>query len=165
MAKATDTEVYQLLSEWQIPYERVDHQAVFTVAEIDFSIDGSEVKNLLMRGKKSKQNYLIICPSQKRLDIKALAKDLGENHLSFVSAEGLFDLLGLTPGAVTPLALPHDRKREISLVIDQAIDQAAKIVFHPNVNTATLVFAFTDFQRYLAKLGLQPMYLAIPEQV
>lgn len=58
MAKATDTEVYQLLSEWQIPYERVDHQAVFTVAEIDFSIDGSEVKNLLMRGKKSKQNYL-----------------------------------------------------------------------------------------------------------
>lgn len=164
MAKATDTEVYQLLSEWQIPYERVDHQAVYTVAEIDFSIDGTEVKNLLMRGKKSKQNYFIICPSEKRLDIKALAKNLGESHLSFASAERLFELLGLTPGAVTPLALPHDRERKITLVIDQAIDQTAKIGFHPNVNTATLVLAFTDFQRYLTKLGIQPVYLVLPEQ-
>jgi Ala-tRNA(Pro) deacylase len=106
--KATDQEVYQLFEEWQIPYERIDHQAVYTVAEIDFTIDGSDVKNLLMKSKKTKNYYFVICPGQKRLDIKALAKKLEERQLSFASEAELFELLGLERGSVTPLALPHD---------------------------------------------------------
>lgn len=162
MAKATDTEVYQLLKEWQIPYDRVDHKAVYTVAEIDFSIDGSDVKNLLMKSKKTKNYYFVICPGQKRLDIKALAKVLGEGQLSFASEAELFELLGLERGSVTPLALPHDTDHQITLVIDEAIDQTEKIGFHPNTNTATLVIAFTDFQRFLKKLAIEPQYVAIP---
>lgn len=162
MAKATDTEVYQLLKEWQIPYDRVDHKAVYTVAEIDFSIDGSDVKNLLMKSKKTKNYYFVICPGQKRLDIKALAKVLGEGQLSFASEAELFELLGLERGSVTPLALPHDTDHQITLVIDEAIDQTEKIGFHPNTNTATLVIAFRDFQRFLKKLTIEPQYAAIP---
>ena len=162
MAKATDTEVYQLLKEWQIPYDRVDHEAVYTVAEIDFSIDGSDVKNLLMKSKKTKNYYFVICPGQKRLDIKALAKVLGEGQLSFASEAELFELLGLERGSVTPLALPHDTDHQITLVIDEVIDQTEKIGFHPNTNTATLVIAFSDFQRFLKKLAIEPQYVAIP---
>lgn len=162
MAKATAEEVYQLLADWQIPYERIEHQAVFTVAEIDFSIDGTEVKNLLMKGKKSKNYYFIICPSEKRIDIKALADALVERHLSFASETVLFDLLGLVKGSVTPLALNHDTNHQISLIIDEAIDQSAKIGFHPNVNTATLILSFADFKRFLAHLAIDPQYRAIP---
>lgn len=162
MPKATDSEVYQLLEGWQIPYERVDHKAVYTVAEIDFSIDGSDVKNLLMKSKKSKKYYFVICPGKKQLDIKAFAKVLGEGHLSFASEAELFDLLGLEKGSVTPLALPHDQARQITLVIDDSIDQTKKIGFHPNVNTATLVIDFSEFQRFLAKLSIDPRYAAIP---
>lgn len=162
MSKATDTEVYQLLEEWQIPYERVDHKAVFTVAEIDFAIDGTDVKNLLMKSKKTKNFYFVICPGQKRLDIKALAKVLGENQLSFASETELFELLGLERGSVTPLALPNDTKHLITLVIDETIDQNEKIGFHPNTNTATLVIAFNDFKRFLANLSIEPKYLDIP---
>ena len=162
MSKATDTEVYQLLGEQHIPYERVDHKAVFTVAEIDFEIDGTDVKNLLMKSKKTKNYYFIICPGQKKLDIKALAKVLGENQLSFASETELFELLGLERGSVTPLALPHDTERQITLVIDEAIDQTEKIGFHPNTNTATLVIAFNDFKRFLANLNIKPRYLNIP---
>lgn len=164
MGKATAEEVYQLLADWAIPYEKVEHQAVFTVAEIDFTIDGSDVKNLLLKGKKSKKYYFVICPGQKRLDIKALAKGLNERHLSFASETVLFDLLGLTKGSVTPLALPHDTEHQITLVIDEAIDRTQKIGFHPNTNTATLVIAFSDFQRFLTKLGIEPHYLPIPEK-
>ncbi|REC31069.1 prolyl-tRNA editing protein [Enterococcus pseudoavium] len=164
MGEATAEEVYQLLADWKIPYEKVEHQAVFTVAEIDFTIDGSEVKNLLLKGKKSKKYYFVICPGKKQLDIKALAQVLNERHLSFASEAALFDLLGLTKGSVTPLALPHDTERSITLLIDTAIDQTKKIGFHPNTNTATLVIAFSDFQRFLTKLGIEPHYLPIPEK-
>lgn len=164
MTKATDTEVYQLLEKWQIPYERVDHKAVYTVAEIDFSIDGTDVKNLLMKSKKSHHYYFVICPGEKRLDIKALAKELGEKQLSFASEAELFELLGLERGSVTPLALPHDREQRITLIIDEVIDQSEKIGFHPNINTATLVIAFRDFQRFLANLSIEPHYLTIPEK-
>lgn len=165
MTKATDTEVYQMLEEWEISYERVDHKAVYTVAEIDFSIDGSDVKNLLMKSKKTKNFYFVICPSKKRLDIKALAKVLGEGQLTFASEAELFDLLGLERGSVTPLALPHDTEHQITLVIDEAIDQTEKIGFHPNVNTATLLIAFHDFQRFLANLKIEPKYLKLPEKM
>lgn len=162
MAKATDTEVYQLLEKWQIPYERVDHQAVYTVAEIDFSIDGSDVKNLLMKSKKTKNYYFVICLGKKQLDIKGLAKALGERHLSFASEAELFELLGLERGSVTPLALPHDTGRQITVIIDETIDQTKKIGFHPNTNTATLVIAFSDFRKFLANLAIEPKYLSIP---
>lgn len=164
MLKATDTEVYHVLAEWQIPYERVDHKAVYTVAEIDFSIDGSDVKNLLMKGKKSKQFYFIICPGAKRLDIKKLAKLFGEQQLSFASEAELFELLGLERGSVTPFALPNDREKQVQLVIDEAIDQSKKIGFHPNTNTATLVIAFDDFKRFLANAAINPIYTVIPEK-
>lgn len=165
MFKATDTEVHQLLEQWQIPYERVDHQAVFTVAETDFSIDGSEVKNLLLKGKRSKNYYFVICSGKKRLDIKALAKMLDERHLTFASEAELFNLLGLEKGSVTPFALSHDTLHQINLIIDQTIDQTKKIGFHPNVNTATLVITFSDFKRFLANLMIEPKYLTIPEKL
>ncbi|MGG5372812.1 prolyl-tRNA synthetase associated domain-containing protein [Enterococcus sp. AZ196] len=164
MSKATATEVYQLLAEMQIPYERVDHKAVFTVAEIDFVIDGSDVKNLLMKSKKTRNYYFVICPGKKRLDIKALAKAVGESQLSFASEVELFDLLGLERGSVTPLALPHDTEHQITLVIDETIDQTKKIGFHPNTNTATVVIAFSDFKRFLANIAIEPTYLVIPEK-
>ncbi|GCF95525.1 prolyl-tRNA editing protein [Enterococcus florum] len=163
MKQATEQEVYPLLEELNIPYEKVAHQAVYTVAEIDFSINGTEVKNLLMKSKKSGRFYFVICPSEKRLNIKALAQALGEKQLSFASADELMALLGLTPGSVTPLALPHDDKRKVTVVIDLSIDQQANIGFHPNTNTATLVLAFGDFQRYLTALNRTPIYAMISD--
>jgi hypothetical protein len=39
------------------------------------------------------------------------------------------------------------------VAIDVAIRDAAQVAFHPNVNTATLVLAAADFQRYLVAVG------------
>jgi hypothetical protein len=41
------------------------------------------------------------------------------------------------------------------VAIDVAIRDAARVAFHPNVNTATLVLSGADFQRYLAAVGHQ----------
>lgn len=155
------TIVYQQLDQLGISYQVIEHQAVFTVSEIDFSIDGTEVKNLLLKGKTTKKNYFVICLSEKRVDLKKLAVQLKERHLSFASEKRLSELLGLTKGSVTPLALPRDAEHQITVVIDQAIDRTKKVGFHPNINTATVVLDFQDFERFLTHYGYEPLYLEV----
>ena len=38
-------------------------------------------------------------------------------------------------------------------MIDADLKNGRRIAFHPNVNTATIVLAWTDFQRFLAWCG------------
>jgi len=48
--------------------------------------------------------------------------------------------------------------------LDRALDHealraAARLGFHPNVNTATVVLSFTDFERFLAARGNPVTYV------
>ena len=61
--------------------------------------------------------------------------------------------LGLTPGAVSPFGLINDPGHRVEVAIDVAVRDAARVAFHPNVNTATLVVSGADFQRFLAAVG------------
>ena len=60
---------------------------------------------------------------------------------------------GLTPGSVSPLGLINDPARRVEVAIDVALRDAARVAFHPNVNTATLVLAGDGFRAYLAAVG------------
>ncbi|MGM0240423.1 MULTISPECIES: YbaK/EbsC family protein [Enterococcus] len=158
-----EQEVYDLLDSNGITYDVIEHQAVFTVDEIDFDIpDGTEVKNLLLKAKKKENYYFVICPGEKRVNLKALTKKLDEKNLSFASADRLLELLDLTPGSVSPLALYKDKEHKIKLVIDESIDRNKNIGFHPNVNTATIVINFQEFLKYLKVIGVEPHYVEVP---
>jgi hypothetical protein len=39
------------------------------------------------------------------------------------------------------------------VLLDGTLRTAARVGFHPNVNTATVVLAFADFERFLAARG------------
>ena len=54
---------------------------------------------------------------------------------------------------MSPFGLINDPARMVEVAIDGAIRDAARVAFHPNVNTATLVLTGDDFQRYLAAVG------------
>jgi len=45
--------------------------------------------------------------------------------------------------------------------IDRDLKRAARITFHPNVNTATLVLAYADFERFLADCGNPVSYITV----
>jgi Ala-tRNA(Pro) deacylase len=53
--------------------------------------------------------------------------------------------LGLTPGAVSPYGLIHDRTKEVQVVVDQSLTKAEYVNFHPNVNTATITAVSKGF--------------------
>jgi Ala-tRNA(Pro) deacylase len=47
----------------------------------------------------------------------------------------------------------HDTQKEVSVLVDQDLKEAARIYFHPNVNTATIGLSFEDFERFLGHTG------------
>lgn len=158
MPLATENEAYELLDSLNIAYQKVKHPAITSVKNLPFSLPGPQVKNLLLKAKKGKQIYLVILPDEKQANLKQLAEQLNEKRLSFLSEEQLRDLLGASPGTVTPLALMHDQEKLIQVVIDSSIDHHDTVGFHPNINTTTLIMNFIDFIKILMHLDHAPIY-------
>jgi Ala-tRNA(Pro) deacylase len=101
----------------------------------------------------------VVLEASKRVDIGALTARLGEDRLSFASPERLATHLGLTPGSVSPFGLIHPGARDVRVIVDADLRHAAKVAFHPNVNTATIVLAWADFERFLGERGNIVRYL------
>ena len=153
-AKAEAVEHY--LAAHDITFVRHDHPAVATVAEAEThwaDIDAFHAKNLFLRNQKGNRHFLVVLHFQRRGDLAAIGEHFGERRLGFASPERLLGHLGLTPGAVSPFGLINDPGHAVTLAIDGSLRAAARVAFHPNVNTATLVLATGDFLRYLAAVG------------
>jgi Ala-tRNA(Pro) deacylase len=157
-----ETAVCETLDALGIPFERHEHPAVFTVEqalEHWAGIDALHCKNLFLRNKKGDRHFLVVAAHSTPIDIAAIAARIGEGRLSFASAERLAAHLGLTPGAVSPFGLINDRSGSVRVLIDSTLRAAARVGFHPNVNTATVVLSFADFQRFLASRGNPVSYI------
>lgn len=165
MTDANEQAVYDVLGKLEIPFERHEHPPVFTVEEAVrhwAGIEAAHCKNLFLRNKKGTIHYLVILEHTKQADLGLLVKRLGDDRLSFASSERLATHLGLTPGAVSPFGLINDRTHQVQVVIDADLKAAERVSFHPNVNTATIVLATADFQRFLASCGNPVRYVALP---
>jgi Ala-tRNA(Pro) deacylase len=150
--------VERYLADLGIACERHEHPAVATVAEAEHywgDIDALHAKNLFLRNQKGTRHFLVVLAFTRRGDLAALGEYFGEKKLGFASPERLLAHLGLTPGSVSPFGLLNDPGHAVDVAIDVAIRDAARVAFHPNVNTATLVLSGADFQRYLAAVGHQ----------
>ncbi|MBI5221008.1 MAG: prolyl-tRNA synthetase associated domain-containing protein [Candidatus Liptonbacteria bacterium] len=153
-----------ILAQFGIPYERYDHPAVFTCEEAEEKasfVPGVPAKNLFLESGKSGKIYLVTLTYNKRANLKHLSEFLGEKKLHFGSAEKLLAVLGVTPGAVSPLGLVNDEQHAVTYVLDRDFLQEELINMHPNDNTASLVLAVPDFLRFLDHIGCSPhMYRA-----
>ncbi|MBN1778674.1 MAG: prolyl-tRNA synthetase associated domain-containing protein [Candidatus Buchananbacteria bacterium] len=157
-------DLYSILADSNISYQKFDHEAVFTVDEakkIRWDFTGAETKNLFVKNRNSDQYYLVVMLADKRADLKKLAAQLNESKLSFASPEQLKEILGLTPGSVSPFGLINDEKHQTIVVVDQEIFNFEKVGFHPNINTATLALSTDDFKKFLTSTQNQIKYLTI----
>ena len=158
-----EQKVYNILRELDISYTKHEHPPIYTVEEAEQhweNITGAHCKNLFLRNKKGKNHYLVIAKSEKRVNLKALTSRLGEDRLSFASPERMLRYLGLEPGAVSPFGLINDKENAVVVVIDRDLKEASHVNFHPNVNTATVGIAFTDFEKFLSYCGNSIRYLS-----
>lgn len=137
--------IYKLLNEKQIPFEVMEHEAVYTMEEMDqlgITAKGIVCKNLFLRDAKGKNHYLLCVPENRKIDLKALPDMIGSTKLSFASAERLMNYLGVEQGCVSPLGILNDEERNVIVVFDAVLETKQKIGIHPNDNTATIWISF-----------------------
>jgi Ala-tRNA(Pro) deacylase len=148
--------VYATLDALGITYDKYAHPPVFNSADVEAhwaGIDGTKVKNLFLRNKKGDRHYLVILEVSKQADLRQVVKMVGDDRLSFGSPERLLATLGLTPGSVSPFGLIHDASRAVRVIIDADLRGADRLIFHPNINTASVAISGADLERFLASRG------------
>ena len=159
------SEIYALLREKGVSYEAVEHEAVFTMEEMERAgIDrhGCICKNLFLRDAKGKQHYLITVPDERRVDLKWLSEALGASKLSFASAERLDKYLGVPQGSVSPFGILNDESRSVLFAADEALASLPVIGVHPNDNTATVFLSFSDLRSIIQEHGNAVSLLRFP---
>jgi Ala-tRNA(Pro) deacylase len=157
--------VYAALDALGISYERHEHPAVFTAADASQfwdPIPGVQCKNLFLRNKKGDRHYLVVVEIGKRVDLKDLVRTVADDRLSFGSAERLMAELGLTPGSVSPFGLINDADGSVRVLIDQDLKGADRLIFHPNINTASVVVSWADLERFLATRANRVNVISLP---
>ena len=157
--------VYAALDALGISYEKHEHPPVFTAeeaAEHWRGIPGTQCKNLFLRNKKGNHHYLVILEVSKQADLRELVKFVGDDRLSFGSPERLMAELGLTPGSVSPFGLINDPDHSVRVLIDEDLRGAEQLIFHPNINTASIVVSWADLERFLASRGNDVRFVRIP---
>jgi len=157
--------VYAALDALGISYERHEHPAVFTADDASKfwdPIPGVQCKNLFLRNKKGDRHYLVVVEINKRVDLKDLVRTVADDRLSFGSAERLMAELGLTPGSVSPFGLINDADGSVRVLIDKDLKGADRLIFHPNINTASVVVSWDDLERFLATRANRVGVIALP---
>ncbi len=137
-----------------IAYEVTEHPAVYNMEEaarVALPYPEADAKNLFVRDDKKRHYYMITVRGDKRVDLKAFRKQYGLRSLSFASPDELMEILGLVPGAVTPLGLLNDQERKVELYLDTEF--TGRIGVHPNDNTATVWMDTQDLVRLLREHG------------
>lgn len=159
-----EQEVHAALAALGIAFERYEHPPIASAigAEQHWSgIDAAHTKNLFLRNQTGTRHYLLTMALLKRANLRAVAVQIGDGRLSFGAPERMMTYLGVTPGSVSPFGLIHDTARAIRVYLDRDLRNSSRISFHPNINTATLVLSFADFERFLASRGNPVQYVTV----
>ncbi len=160
---ATRADLFARFAELGIETQTVDHEPVFTVAEsekLERNLAGGHTKNLFLKDAKGKL-FLVTAESHSQVNLKSLHKILGCARLSFGKPELLLEVLGVTPGSVTALALINDRDRQVTFVLDEKLMAFDTINCHPLENTATTNIARDDLLRFIRACGHEPRIVGL----
>ena len=153
-------EIYHFLEEKGIAFEKLEHQAVYTMEDMDkagITARGTVCKNLFLRDAKGKNHFLVTVPEEKRVDLKILAERIGSTKLSFASADRLAKYLGVEQGCVSPFGVLNDESRSVTVVFDQELQFNDAVGIHPNDNTATVWLSFKSLRRVIEEHGNEIM--------
>ncbi|MER5201285.1 YbaK/EbsC family protein [Streptomyces sp. NPDC002755] len=154
----TRSDITCALTAAGIDFRLLEHAEARTTHEADAFIEGHEgvrTKSLFLVNRRRTVRYLLIMDDRKDLDVSRLAMTLGENRLSFGSAQRLTDALGLEQGVVSPFGLIDPDHREVSLLFDAEMLEEEILTFHPGDSRATIFIGTKDLLTFLAGLGVE----------
>lgn len=164
--------VLDYLNAHHIPFQMYTHPEGKTIeeAKLWWHDDGSiHCKNIFLRNHKGNRHYLVCFHCDHDLAIHDLEHRLKEalaqrgesapGKLSFASPERMMRFLGLEPGSVSPFGLINDEEHHVHLFLDEVLQQAETLSFHPNDCRGTIVIAREDFENYLKEVQNTYEYL------
>lgn len=143
----------EFLEKLGIPYELIEHKAVYTVEEAMAELPGrTEIKNLFIQDDKGKRQYLVIMPGLKKLDLKQLAIDLGEKKVRFCSPDKVEAMLGVKPGSVSIFCCLNPNSHHVKVIFDEELLGEPDLGFHPIINSATVFIPTESIKVILSNL-------------
>jgi Cys-tRNA(Pro)/Cys-tRNA(Cys) deacylase len=99
-------------------------------------------KTLVVSRQKPDKNILAVVPANQQLDLKKLAKFVGDKKLKMASHRGAEDLTGLQVGGISPLALLN---RGFDVYLDQSAADMGEIVVSAGERGQQVQLAVGDF--------------------
>ena len=160
---ANEKDLLELLDELGIAYTLYRHEPFFTVAESKEhhkSMPGGHCKCLFLRDRKGSM-VLAAVHEDLRVDLKALARDLGLGRFSFGNEERLLRVLAVAPGSVNPFSVmnlgPLEEGETFRVVVDRSLEHFDVIHFHPLHNAATAAITYSGLLKFLRHLGFEPI--------
>ncbi len=163
---ANRDDLFARFDELGIETTTVDHPAVFTVDESlaihkHELLPGGHTKNLFLKDKKG-SIFLVVALNDASLDLKSLHRMLGASgRFSFGKPELLFELLGVTPGSVTPFSLINDTEQTVNVVLEAKMMEHDLLNYHPLENTATVNIKRDDLLTFIRSCGHEPRIMAL----
>ena len=161
-----EIETYDFLDSLGIEYDRIDHEAAFTMEvceEIDKVLGGKTCKNLFLCNRQKTNYYLLLMPGDKPFKTKDLSQQIGSARLSFASEDDMRELLNLTPGSVTILGLMYDKEHRVKLLVDEEVLEDEYFGCHPCINTSSIKMKTTEvFGKILPALEQDYVIVSLP---
>lgn len=153
-------EVLAFLDASGVWYDSMEHGAISGMddaAGLVLPYPQSGTKNLFLCDKKHREHFYIVAAwEEKKVDLNSFRRENGLDKLTFGTEEELMAVLGLMPGAVTPLGMLNDKERKTELYLDACFTRGDAIIsMHPNVNTMTLFMKTADLITILEERGIK----------
>ena len=155
---STPEQLFAFLDRLGIEHHTTEHPPIFTAEqglEWDDKIPGSACTSLFLKDEKGGL-WLVMIPADKRADLKGIAKRVGAPRFSFGKPELMMEVLGVTPGSVTPFALLNDTEKRVKVVLDEDMLRCDKVHYHPLHNAASTTLRLADFLKFVRALGYEP---------
>jgi len=157
----TPEQLFSFLDSLGIEHQTTQHPPIFTVEqgrEWHGKIPGRHCKSLFLKDEKGGL-WLVMILAEKRADLKAIAKEADAPRFSFGKPELMMEVLGVTPGSVTPFALINDTSKRVKVVLDEDIMRCEKVNYHPLHNAASTTLKTADFLKFIQALGYKPLII------
>lgn len=140
---------YLFLEENGVEYFRAEHDEAATIElceSVEKIINAKICKNLLLTNRQQTVFYLLLIKGDMVFKTKYLSSQINSSRLSFATAEHMAELLDVTPGSLTVLALMKDKEKKVNLLIEENVFKEEYFACHPMVNTATVKFKTEDLK-------------------
>lgn len=161
--------VYSKLTALGICFEKAVHEPAYTMSDlvhVELALKAPFCKNLFLSNRQNTEFFLLLIEKSKSFKTAAISKLLGRSRLSFGPEDKLSQLLGVTPGAISPMGLLFDAEKEINLIIDRDLLTLERICVHPCINTSSIVMPAGDLWNvFIPNCGHTPVYIDIPGDI